>query len=299
MRLSATMLLGLKLDIGFSEDQVCHRLYGEREILAYLRELGVEAVETPVGPETQPDALREHIRRCVSAGMKVSLHPYSEATIFNLAYFSPEEDNPCRELHPRFFSLAAEAARLQQYPTVVNLHGAAGTPTDTREHLLDRSVAFFTWAREWCRRNAPQVHVTVELQISPNTDEARLRIGDTYEEVLAIVKQSRVGACWDFGHAYWNARRYGWPIEPPEDLLRRIVHIHCHDVHGGDHEPLVYNVVPWRQFIHLLGTAGFDGRVILEVGPSSFLRAGGIQTLIDSIQALRDCIQQCRTELNT
>ena len=96
------MLIGLKLDIGFERDETCRRLYGEREILPFLRELGIGAVETPVGPQTQPEVLKEHIRRCVDAGMKVSLHPYSEASIFNPAHFSPEPDNPCRELHERF-----------------------------------------------------------------------------------------------------------------------------------------------------------------------------------------------------
>ena len=292
------MLLGLKFDIGYATDEVYRQLYGDREVLSYLRELGVEAVETPVGPETRPDALRDHVRRCADAGMKISLHPYSEASIFNLAYFSPDEDNPCRELHQRFFSLAQEAARFQDYPAVVNIHGAAGTPTDTREHLLDRSVAFFAWAKDWCERNAPEVVVTAELQISPNGDEGRLRIGDTWGELQAIVERTGVGACWDFGHAYWNTRRYGWSIEPPEALLSRIVHVHCHDVHGGDHEPLVYGVVPWREFLRLLRRAGFDGRVILEVGPSGFLRAGGLQTLLDSLAALNECRRMLAAEHN-
>ena len=41
------MLIGLKLDIGFERDETCRRLYGEREILPFLKELGIEAVETP------------------------------------------------------------------------------------------------------------------------------------------------------------------------------------------------------------------------------------------------------------
>ena len=187
------MLIGLKLDVGFSQDEVYRRLYGERDILAFLRELGFDAVETPVGPETQTDELREHIARCVGAGLKVSLHPYSEGTIANPLYFSPEENNPCRRMHQRFFTLAAEAARLAQYPTIVNIHGAAGTDKDPREFLVERTIAFFTWAGQWCRQNAPEVGVTVELQISPNADEPRQRIGDKYEELLEIAPAQRRG----------------------------------------------------------------------------------------------------------
>jgi sugar phosphate isomerase/epimerase len=291
------MLIGLKLDIGFAEDEVCRRLYGEREILPYLRALGVEAVETPVGPETQPHVLREHIARCIDAGLKLSLHPYSEGTIFNPAYFAPEADNPCRALHEHFLSSAAEAARREQFPTVVNIHAAAGSAEEPRQHLLDRSLAFFAWAGQWCRQNAPQVTVTVELQISPNADESRQRIGDTYEELLEIATRSEVRVCWDFGHAYWNSYRYGWPLRPPDALLHHIQHVHCHDVRhdgsgGEDHQPLVYHKVPWRDFLALLAGNGFDGRVILEVPPTEFPKAGGLPSLLDSLQALHAWRQQ-------
>jgi sugar phosphate isomerase/epimerase len=280
------MLIGLKLDIGFAEDEVCRRLYDGREILPYLRTLGFEAVETPVGPETQPEALRAHIARCVDAGLKVSLHPYSEGRIFNPAYFSSDADNPCRRLHERFLAAAGEATRLQHCPTIVNIHAAAGAGTDARQDLLRQSIAFFAWAAEWCRQNAPEVGVTVELQISPNRDEPRQRLGDTYAELLEIATHSSVRVCWDFGHAYWNTFRYGWPLYPPDALLPHIGHVHCHDVHIDDHQPLVYGVVPWRDFIKRLVDHGFDGRVILEVPATEFLKADGLPSLVESARAL-------------
>lgn len=289
------MLIGLKLDIGFSQNENYQRLYGGRDVVPFLRQQGVELVETPVGPETQPDRLREHVARCVDAGLQLTLHPYTEGSIFNLAYFTDGDDNPCRLLHERFFSLAAEVAQRQQAPTLLNIHGAAGTATDPRDHLVDRSIAFFTWARDWCGRNAPQVSVTVELQIRPDPDEPRQRIGDRYDELLEIATQSDVRVCWDFGHGYWNAHNYGSPIEPPEALLRRIGHVHCHDVKKDDHQPLVYNVVPWRDFIRRLIDHGFDDRIILEVPPDAFLDAGGIDSVTTSLQALRTWTSHCQT----
>jgi len=288
------MLVGLKLDIGFSRDEDCRRLYGRRRILPFLRELGIELAETPVGPETQPHILREHIAQCADAGMQVTLHPYSEGSIFNPAYFADSPDNPCRLLHERFFALAAEAAQRQHAPTLVNIHGAAGTRGDARPHLVEQSIAFFTWARQWCRRNAPNVSVVVELQISPNADESRQRIGDRYEELLEVAVQSDIAACWDFGHAYWNAHRYRWPIQPPQRLLDRIGHVHCHDVNVGDHEPLIYDTVPWRNFIKRLIDNGYDDRIILEVPAPAFLNAGGLETLTASVEALRTWVQHCQ-----
>jgi len=289
------MQIGLKLDIGFSRDDVYRQLYGSREILPFLRELGVEVVETPVGPETETPMLEEHITRCVDAGLKLTLHPYSEGTLFNPALFSREETNHCRMLHEHFFLLAAEAGRRQQCPTLVNIHAAAGSSADPRQRLLDRSVAFFLWAHDWCRQNVPDVSVAVELQMSPDVGEPRQRIGDRYEELLEVSIASEALACWDFGHAYWNAKRHGWPLYPPQALIPRIRHVHCHDVHGDDHQPLLYNAVPWKDFLRLLIDSGFDDRIILEVPPSEFLRAGGIDTLTASLQALRAWTRQCRS----
>jgi sugar phosphate isomerase/epimerase len=284
------MIIGLKLDIGFSQSQECRRLYGGRDVLPFLRELGVEAVETPVGQETETAELREHIARCVEAGMKVSLHAYSEGTGYNAAFFSPTGQNPCREVHERFLVLAAEMARLQGCPTIVNIHSASGTPADSRSHLIEQSVAFFTWAADWCRRSAPEVVVTAELQIRNTYKGVCVRIGDNYDELLAIVERSGVPACWDFGYAFRNTERYGDPLVPPMAFVERVAHVHCHDAHGDDHRPLVYDTVPWRDFLKLLAAAGFDGRIILEVPTDEFLLAGGLDTLTASVAALRACI---------
>jgi len=286
------MLIGLKLDIGFAQDEGYQRLYGGREILPFLRELGVELAETPIGPQTQPEALREHIARCIDAGLQVTLHPYSEGSVFNPAHFRDSGDNPCRLFHERFFSHAAEIAQRQQSPTLVNIHGAAGASADARPDLVERSIAFFAWARNWCLQNAPEVSVTVELQIRPNPDEPIQRIGDRYDELLEISTQSDVRICWDFGHAYWNARNFGCPIEPPPAVLGRVGHVHCHDVNEGDHQPLVDTTVPWRDFLQLLIDHGFDERIILEVPTDAFLDAGGIGTLTTSVQALRARLQE-------
>ena len=288
-------IVGIKLDIGFSTQKLYKKLYGNRKIPEYLAEIGFTVVETPTGLETEKEALREHVVCCCDAGLKTSLHAYSENTASNPAFFSLDENNLCRSFHQRFLSLAAEVSCLQQSPTVVNIHPAAGSSKDSRRDLIERSVSFFSWAHEWCCRNAPEVHLVAELQISPNPDEPIQRIGDTYDELLDIVTRSNIQACWDFGHAYLNTRRYGVQLYPPDELLPRIGHVHCHDVHGDDHHPLVYNTVPWNDFIRLLLNSGFEDIVILEVPPSNFLSAGGIHSLTCSIKALKNWIKQCKS----
>ncbi|UCF16766.1 MAG: sugar phosphate isomerase/epimerase [Phycisphaerales bacterium] len=284
--------IGIKLDIGFATELSYRQLFGTRNIPEYLAELGLETVETPVGLGTNSEVLAEHVAHCRDAGLNISLHPYSERTDANPAFFSPAADNACRSFHQRFLSLAAEISSQQQAPIIVNIHAAAGTTDDSRRDLIDQSVAFFSWAHQWCRRNAPLVHPVAELQISPNPDESIQRIGDTYDELLEIVTRSQVQACWDFGHAFMNQQRYGGQLFPPEEFLQRVGHVHCHDVCGDDHHPLVYETVPWKKFIRLLIESGYDKGIILEVFPENFLAAGGIQSLLRSLEALNTQIRQ-------
>lgn len=292
-QINPDITVGMKLDIGFSEDWSYRELFGGRNVPDYLAESGFASVETPVGLETDGEALKEHVVRCRDAGLKVSLHAYSEGTDSNPAFFSEAESNACKLFHERFLIFAAEAFCLQQSPTLVNIHSAAAGSEYARRDLVDRSVSFFSWARKWCNRNAPQVEVVAELQISPGPEENIHRIGDTYDELLEVVTRNQIRACWDLGHAYLNHRRYGVPLYPPEGFLRRVGHVHCHDVCGDDHQPLVYDAVPWKQFIRVLIDSGFDGCTLLEVPPSSFISTGGIQSLTQSLDALKDQIRRC------
>lgn len=282
------MRIGIKIDIGFSENEDYRLLYGDRDILPYLRSLGVEAVETPVGLDTDEQALQEHIRTCIEAGLLVSLHPYTELTPSNPAHFSPTEDNPCLRLHRRFLEIAGETAALQQTETMVNIHSAAAPLDIPRRDLVDQSVRFFRWARKWCEANAPQVQPVAELQIRPNPDEPVQRIGDFYAELNEVVQRSQVGACWDLGHAVMNANRFDLPLYPPDDWLPRVTHIHCHDVGPEDHQPLIFGNVPWEQFLQSLLPHGFEGTVILELTPDRFLPYEGLADLQRSIGALVD-----------
>ncbi|MBN2313810.1 MAG: sugar phosphate isomerase/epimerase [Sedimentisphaerales bacterium] len=288
------MFIGIKLEIGFSEHPLYRQLYGDHEILNYFRDLGFSAVETPVGPETGYEALREHVTRCCEAGLRISLHPYCEGTGCDPAYFSIEDGNLCWNYHQRLLSQAAEISQRQQSPTVINFHPAAGSSTIDRQILFDRSVSLLSWARQWCSRNAPDVQVVAELQFGPNTGEDKQRIGDTYDELLQIVTRSGIRACWDFGHAYFNAKRFDVPLYPTEVLLKQIGHVHCHDVCQGDHCPLIYDEVPWKDFVRLLIEKEFDETIIIEVPPSAFLAAGGLESVNDSLKSLMDWIEQCR-----
>ncbi len=279
------MDIGIKLDMGFSENESCRRLFGAHDPLSFLWNLGVRAVETAIDTGADFEALDRYIRMCTGAGFRVSLHPYTERAPGNAARFS-RDGGRCRQFHTKVFAAAEEAAERQGRTAVVNVHGAAAPVEDDRDVLLIESIRFFTWAREWCGENAPHVRVTAELQFRPYSDETIQRIGDRYGELLDLVTRAEVDACWDLGHAAKNAERFDLPIEPPAELLPRIVHIHCHDVKDTDHHPLVFGRVPWDRLLASVIERGFDKTVILEVPPENFIRAGGLEALTESIDKL-------------
>ncbi|MBD3244080.1 MAG: TIM barrel protein [Chitinivibrionales bacterium] len=285
--------IGIKLDLGFSAAPAWRELLGDADVAEALKALGVRAAETPLGPETDMQGVLDHARRCRDAGLRLSLHPYSERTAANPAHFERRDDNLCLLMHKQVLELAATLARKQRQRLVVNMHPAAAraAPGD-RSELLERSVAFFAWCREICAGLDGDVHPVAELQIAPNPDEQLLRIGDRFDELEQIVQRSGVDACWDFGHGILNARRYGGPDRPDRELLARISHVHCHDVHHHDHEPLRYGTVPWHDYLLMLYAHGFDGTVILEVPAEQFIARGGRDDLERSIGALQAWIAQ-------
>ena len=280
------MTIGVKLDIGFKNSESYRKLFGGRNVLALVSELGVRAVETAVDLGTDFSALARHIHLCAKAGFRVSLHPYTEGTVCNPAHFS-KPDPHCRQFHTRVFMAAEEAAVRQGRRAVVNIHGAAATNGASRRALVDESIRFFNWSREWCAENAPQVTVVAELQFRPHAGEAIQRIGDNYEELIEITRRAGVDACLDLGHAYMNASRFGVPLEPPTELLKRIVHVHCHDADEIDHRPLVHDRVPCERLLLAAIEHGFDGTVVLEVPPEVYVESGGFDTLVQSIEKLK------------
>lgn len=283
------MRIGLKLNVDYANSEVYRRLFGERDVLSCLVELGVEAVEIPLSPSSDLADVGEKAHNCREAGLHVSFHPYSEDHDANPTYFDAPGSLPAT-VHQRFFALAADLAR-HQGETIVNIHPAAGANSVTREELVERSVQFFSWAQSWCADNAPDVRPVAELQLGTTAGERKFRVGDSPAELARIVQGSAVHACWDVGHAVINHRRFGTAQDPPTELWKRIGHVHCHDVDNEDHRVLRSGDSEWRRFLRRLKGHGFAGTVVIEVSPQTFLDAGGFRTVEESIAAVSEAVR--------
>ncbi|MDG5815051.1 TIM barrel protein [Chitinispirillales bacterium ANBcel5] len=287
------MRLGIKLDLRFSRSEKLRELFEGRDILNTLFDLGIRAVEIPIGETTDRKRMADHFAKIIESGLVVSIHPYSEGTKFNPLYFSPTPKDPCRLFHEEIFLLALDAAVLQKQRVIVNLHPAAGPASVPRELQLERSAKFFGWSNRWCEEFAQGVIPVAELQIAPNRDEGLFRIGDTFEELEYINSYSSSGLCWDFGHSFLNHIRYATTPLPPPHLIEKIVHVHCHDaLDGVDHMPLLYANSGWEYNLITLRQRGFDGTVILEVPSKNFLKAGGFESVERSVKNLKKVLDQ-------
>jgi sugar phosphate isomerase/epimerase len=274
--------LGLKL--GPDDAENLGLLIGRSDPLAGLRELGVEAVEIPLGLHSPLDRIAAWARRCRQAGLMVSFHPYTEGTPANPAHFEGPEGLPGR-VHLRFLSLAAAVAA-EQGETVVNLHPAAAGPPFGRETLFARSVDFFSWLQEWCAVRAPEVRPVAELQVSPAPGEVLHRVGDQPEELELLATRAAIDVCWDVGHAVLNHRRWGYSLDPGPGLWSRISHIHCHEVSDSDHRPPRRPESGWGRFLRAAKERGYPGTVVVEVTVTDFLAEGGARVLIESFSAV-------------
>ncbi len=281
------MTVGFKLDIDFAGSVAYQRLFGGGSVPIRLKKLGIEAVEFPLGPASDLDEVAAAAHQCRRVGLLVSFHPYTEGLDANPAHFEGPESHPAI-IHARFLGLAAQMSR-DQGETIVNVHPAAATvERASRVELLERSVHFFSWANVWCAEHSSDVRPVAELQVAPDEGEGLIRIGDTPEELAQVVERSGVGACWDVGHSEWNNRRFGTNRRPTEQLWKRIVHVHCHDVDEGDHRVLRRGDTFWRRFLQDLAETDYAGTVVIEVAPETFLEAGGPQVLEESIAAVTE-----------
>ena len=281
------MRVGFKLDVDFDGNEAYRRLFGGGSVPARLKELGVEAVEFPLGPTSDLGEVAATAHQCRSIGLRVSFHPYTERQDANPAHFDGPGSHPAI-IHERFFGLAAQISR-DQGETIVNVHpAAAAADRASRIELLDRSVHFFSWANRWCAEHSSDVRPVAELQVAPDEGEGLIRIGDTPDELAQVVERSGVAACWDVGHSEWNNRRFGTNRHPTEQLWKRIAHVHCHDVDEGDHRVLRRGDTHWRRFLQDLAATDYSGTVVIEVAPETFLEAGGPGAFEESIAAVTE-----------
>ncbi|MBW3623360.1 MAG: TIM barrel protein [Armatimonadetes bacterium] len=294
------MHIGTKLERSYRQSEDAQAAFGDEEPLAAIRELGMEFVEWPLTPEFDEEEAWALAESCWEHGLRANLHPYLRDTV-DTANFEDCEGNECRGLLRRYLAFADRISEAQGHPCVVNLHppcsryAVSEIPTSHRRRILVlRSLFFHQWLDGLLEREGWNVTVTAEVQLAADPEEDFVRLGDHYRELLfCLGGVRRIGTCWDMGHSTINHTRYRnemYPLEPTDEFVKRVRHVHLHDVHGReDHHPLSDGDVPYRRHLTRLRDAGFAGDINLELPLRKILQHGPYrEVMADNVSRVQD-----------
>lgn len=292
-------VLGIKLEADFYHHPGWQKVFsGIDNPLQEIANLGLKTVEFSLEPGFKEEEMQFLLDRCLKSGLKMNLHPYTNGE-HNPACFKDEEGNVARETGCHFLEISHRASRIQGKRTVLILHGASTAEIqdsslgrEEKRFFQERSNRFFKWLERYADEKKLNVLIVSELQIAPSPEEHFSRIGDSYAEVLKTVEGTKIGLCWDTGHAYFSHLRKGIPLIPPEDFIKRVRHVHLHDVRAGeDHQPLSAGTIPLPKYLALLRRFNFCGDITLEFSPQAIASVGRFE------EVMRDCLRRMKEAL--
>lgn len=257
------------------------------ELFPLLRECGISDIEINPPPEHMSEAAAQACQ-ALEAGFRCHFHaPYPWD--FPVCDYHGSGEAASQEIFRNLFDLALECAVRQGSPSVINLHGAAGSverydPIELRRATRD----FLRWA-VGVVGDYP-VKIAMETMVFST---ATYRVGQFGSEILDIVKEiggKALGLGLDMGHCARCERDSGTPYELSDDFIRRVVHVHLHDIdhQGTDHAPLIYGNVGYEGYLQWLARRHYQGVVVLELNFDQMKRAG------DPTEMLRISAQRAR-----
>jgi len=277
------MKIGAKQDCDWREDPKWKGLLTERkDPIGELKAAGVSYVEFNLWHPRQKQrwSAEEEVARVLKEAELLSqeglpiavVHPYAHMDFRGPSNFIGTPDDPVVVYLRMAIELAARLAELQQTTVGLVYHPAehylteedkAADPGKLRRMMFQRSCGFFQYAQEYIQKLAAPIRLLCETQLPTKPDV--LRIGDLPEELMAVADQSGAAICWDTGHYRLSSEKLGFPLYPAEEFLRRVDHMHIHDVHNGkDHRPAKPDSEYLRECVLLLRSANFQSTITME-----------------------------------
>jgi sugar phosphate isomerase/epimerase len=278
-----------ELRLGFSFNHEWWDNYVLAELFPLLRECGVADIEINPPPEHMSEAAAQAYQ-ALEAGFRCHFHaPYPEDFPICDYHGAGKARAASEEIFRNLLDLALECAVRQGSPSVINLHGASGRVDRYDAIELRRATRDFL---RWAVGVVGDYPVKIALE-TMGFSTAVYRVGQFGGEILDIVKEvagKALGLGLDMGHCARNERDRGVPYELNDDFIKRVVHVHLHDIdHNGiGHAPLIYGTVGYDGYLQWLARRHYQGVVVLELNYDQMKRAG------DPLEMLRLSAQRAR-----
>ena len=288
--------VGFKMPLGWRTNPLWEKLSEPfDDLLAQFADWGLSHVEYSTGgcrEQAERKRARSEAEACVERGLRTNLHPYMEEGEDACFY---EVDDRCTEAMNCVIDTAVHAARRCDGECVIVFHpGSSELPAEAakqdehRTKMVERAGRYLAALEHRLKEESEPVKAVVEHQVPPGRDEALMRVGDNFEELLQLVRGTSLGLCWDTGHYLRSVDLYGQPEEPPDEMFDRTEYVHLHDVvDGADHRPVTPDSSRPGAFLRKLWQRGYTGPVTLEYHEEPILQRGGLEeTMQTTLQAL-------------
>jgi len=207
-----------------------------------------------VGPGVEADLARDAASAVRGAGLSLSVHGTLPERI------AP----PLDEAYPALAACLEDAPE----PVILVVHALSADKGSMPEYADRTRTALAALADLAAEAGRP-----LRLALENNRYRRRCDPGATASGIVRMTDgyaPDRVGVCWDFGHMFANVRQHVEPDDPDPVFVRRVIHVHVHDVAERTHQPLTVGNVPLARWVALLDGAGYDGVLNLELNPDNF-----------------------------
>lgn len=236
-------------------------------------------------------ALEADVKKLHQHGLQVNIHPY-----FNCQGFGNSDDSRLKDNMLAVLEIANTIAQDESRTVLINLHSASGRKSfsgkEDRQPLIACSNAFHTWLMETVDKHHFDVQITTEHQLPPSPSEGKIRIGDSFDELLTLRASNphdRFHLCWDMGHSAMKNAFYGASLYPPHEFVTLVRHVHIHDVEFNkpvDHRLIGSADSPLQDFVQSLLQVGYTGGFTMEYQVDEFFGADYADFLKKSKSAL-------------
>jgi sugar phosphate isomerase/epimerase len=198
-------------------------------------------------------------------GLAVQLHVSLDQR-FATSRWRDDREGLMDEFEP-ILALASVIAESQERVVLV-LHGASDQAA-----TLDQNEASTAGLLDWLatRFETSSLPACAGLELGAAKDGRETATARARASVFGLVEQvasPQVGICWDLAHDRENsAREADWTERPSDEFLRRVVHVHLHDLddQGMAHYPLLLGNVPFERQLAALAEVKSLPSLTMEV----------------------------------